>query len=89
MSKLKTARSASAFETTGIWDDTVPWRKMVGKFFVDEKNEIQLVKKINYTLGTVTLLGGREVPGRVIDDRRKSMHNTWDEAREALSYHQS
>lgn len=66
----------------------MPWRKLVGKFFVDGKNEIQLVKKINYTRGTVTLLGGKEVPGHVIDDRWKSMHNTWNEAREALS-HQS
>lgn len=83
MASLHTARSASRFETLGIWDDTVPWGKLVGKYLVDDKRRVRAVKRVNFTRGTVTFKDGEEVLGWKIDQDWYSIHNSRAEAEDA------
>lgn len=80
MRRLHTARSVSNFETSGIWDDTVPWGKLVGKYLVDDKGQVRAVRRVNYRRGTVVFKDGEEVPGWKIDQMWRSLHRDRDEA---------
>ncbi len=67
MSKIKTARSKSGFDTLGIWDDTVPWGQLIGKALVDNRGNLRVVKSVNFTSGTITTKDGEIVPGWKVD----------------------
>lgn len=77
---IRTVRSKSAFETYSIWDDTVPWGRLVGKYIVDGNGRVRAVRRVNFTKGTVTFKDGEEVPGWVIDQDFSSLHSSRDEA---------
>ena len=76
---------ALGFDSVGVWDDTVPWTDLVGKYLVDPDHGVRRVKGLHD--GHVVFDDGSHFPGWLIDRDWLSLHDSRSQAVRAARQH--